>query len=67
MTPDIDGMKRLGIEPESTIGALVSECGFDVFVRDDGTNHSKYPGRCGEERDGVGLDAGKRCLSGTCA
>jgi len=37
MTPDVDGMQRLGIEPDSTIGALVSECGFDVFVRDDGT------------------------------
>jgi len=44
MTPDHEGMKRLGIDPESTIGALVSECGFDVFVRDDGTNHRDYPG-----------------------
>ena len=51
MTPDIDGMKRLGIEPESTIGALVSECGFDVFVRDDGTNHTLYPNRHGEDYD----------------
>lgn len=51
MTPDHEGMKRLGIEPESTIGALVSECGFDVFVRDDGTNHSDYPGRDGEDYD----------------
>ncbi|MFT6309276.1 MAG: arylsulfatase A-like enzyme, partial [Halioglobus sp.] len=42
MTPDADGMQRLGIEPDSTIGALISECGFDVFVRDDGTNHSDY-------------------------
>ena len=38
MRADKEGMKRLGIEPESTIGALVSECGFEVFVRDDGTN-----------------------------
>lgn len=51
MTPDIDGMKRLGIEPESTIGALVSECGFDVFVRDDGTNSTEYPNRHGEDYD----------------
>jgi len=51
MTPDLEGMKRLGIEPQSTIGALVSECGFDVFVRDDGTNHSDYPGRCSEDYD----------------
>ncbi len=51
MTPDIAGMKRLGIEPDSTIGALVAECGFDVMVRDDGTNHTDYPGRCAEDYD----------------
>jgi len=51
MTPDINGMQRLGIEPDSTIGALVSECGFDVFVRDDGTNPSIYPNRHGEDYD----------------
>ncbi len=51
MTPDADGMKRLGIEPDSTIGALVSECGFDVFVRDDGTNPTSYPNRHGEDYD----------------
>lgn len=51
MTPDREGMKRLGIEPESTIGALVSECGFEVFLRDDGTNHSDYPGRRAEDYD----------------
>ncbi|MDE2914420.1 MAG: alkaline phosphatase family protein [Paracoccaceae bacterium] len=51
MTPDREGMKRLGIVPESTIGARVSECGFDVSVRDDGTNHSDYPGRHAEDYD----------------
>ncbi|MEM7259840.1 MAG: sulfatase-like hydrolase/transferase, partial [Pseudomonadota bacterium] len=51
MTPDVDGMKRLGIEPESTIGALVSECGFDVFVRDDGTNATIYPNRHAQDYD----------------
>ena len=51
MTPDVDGMKRLGITPESTIGALVSECGFDVFVRDDGTNATEYPNRHAEDYD----------------
>lgn len=51
MTPDVDGMQRLGIEPESNIGALVSQCGFEVFVRDDGTNHSAYPGRNAEDYD----------------
>ena len=51
MTPDKEGMARLGIEPDSVIGALVSECGFEVFVRDDGTNHSDYPHRHGEDYD----------------
>ena len=51
MTPDLDGMKRLGIEPEGTIGARVSECGFEVLVRDDGTNHSDYPSRHAADYD----------------
>ena len=51
MTPDLAGMARLGIEPESTIGALVSECGFDVFVRDDGTNATEYPKRHAKDYD----------------
>lgn len=51
MTPDYEGMQRLGIEPESTIGALIGECGFDVFVRDDGTNASEYPNRHAEDYD----------------
>ncbi len=51
MTPDLDGMKRLGIEPESTIGALVSECGFDAFVRDDGLNPTLYPYRHSQDYD----------------
>jgi len=51
MTPDREGMERLGISPESTIGALISECGFDVAIRDDGTNHSAYPGRHAEDYD----------------
>jgi arylsulfatase A-like enzyme len=51
MTADLEGMRRLGISPQSAIGALVSECGFDVAVRDDGTNHSDYPGRHAEDYD----------------
>ncbi len=51
MTPDHEGMSRLGIDPESVIGALVSECGFEVFVRDDGTNHSDFPSRHAEDYD----------------
>lgn len=51
MIPDVEGMKRLGIEPDSIIGALVSECGFEPFVRDDGLNPSFYGGRHGEDYD----------------
>ncbi|MFW2541798.1 sulfatase-like hydrolase/transferase [Primorskyibacter sp. 2E107] len=36
MAADAEGMRRLGIEPDSVIGARVSECGFDIFERDDG-------------------------------
>ncbi len=36
--PDLEGMARLGIAPDSQVGKRLSECGFDVFVRDDGTN-----------------------------
>ncbi|PQO24068.1 phosphonate monoester hydrolase [Rhodobacteraceae bacterium WD3A24] len=36
MEADEKGMERLGIQPDSIIGARVSECGFDVVVRDDG-------------------------------
>ena len=36
MAVDTNGMERLGLSTDSVIGARVSECGFDVFVRDDG-------------------------------
>lgn len=36
MKADAEGMERLGISRESVIGARVSECGFDIFERDDG-------------------------------
>ncbi len=36
MAADAEGMRRLGLEPDSVIGARVSECGFDVYERDDG-------------------------------
>lgn len=36
MRVDAAGMARLGLAPDSIIGARVSECGFDVFERDDG-------------------------------
>lgn len=49
MRPDEEGMKRLGIDPESTIGALVSQCGFEEFVRDDGTNAATDKNRHAED------------------
>jgi len=36
MVPDRAGMARLGIAPESHIGVLQAECGFEPFERDDG-------------------------------
>jgi len=36
MRADTEGMARLGLSPDSVIGARVAQCGFDVFVRDDG-------------------------------
>mgnify|MGYP002525438316 FL=1 len=36
MKVDAEGMERLGISVDSIIGARVSECGFDIFERDDG-------------------------------
>ncbi|QDO98583.1 alkaline phosphatase family protein [Ferrovibrio terrae] len=36
MKSDDDGMKRLGVDPKSSLGVLISECGFEPFERDDG-------------------------------
>jgi len=36
MAIDAAGMQRLGLNADSVIGARVAECGFDIFVRDDG-------------------------------
>ncbi|WP_300035232.1 sulfatase-like hydrolase/transferase [uncultured Roseobacter sp.] len=36
MKADAEGMARLGLSPDSTIGARQAECGFDVWCRDDG-------------------------------
>ncbi len=38
MRADAEGMARLGLAPDSVIGARVADCGFDVHVRDDGLN-----------------------------
>ncbi|WP_029041665.1 alkaline phosphatase family protein [Cucumibacter marinus] len=36
MQADAKGLERLGIAPDSVIGARQAECGFDVVLRDDG-------------------------------
>ena len=36
MRADAKGMERLGLVPDSIIGARHSECGFDNYCRDDG-------------------------------
>ncbi|MEO0936675.1 MAG: sulfatase-like hydrolase/transferase [Pseudomonadota bacterium] len=36
MKADAEGMARLGLAPDSVIGARQAECGFDTWVRDDG-------------------------------
>ncbi|HTV71802.1 MAG TPA: alkaline phosphatase family protein [Rhizobiaceae bacterium] len=36
MKADAEGLARLGIDPDSIIGVLQSECGFEPFERDDG-------------------------------
>jgi arylsulfatase A-like enzyme len=36
MKADASGMARLGLSPDSVIGARQAECGFDTWIRDDG-------------------------------
>ncbi len=36
MAPDLEGLKMLGIAPDSIIGVHVAECGFEPYERDDG-------------------------------
>lgn len=36
MKADIAGLDRLGISHDGVIGTRVAECGFDVYIRDDG-------------------------------
>ncbi len=43
MAPDLEGMKALGIAPQSIIGVHVAECGFEPYERDDGLHPSGRP------------------------
>jgi len=40
MAADLEGLRRLGIDPESQIGIHASQCGFEPFERDDGLHPS---------------------------
>jgi arylsulfatase A-like enzyme len=48
MRTDVEGMERIGLAPETMIGARVKECGFDAYERDDGLypegHEAKFPG-----------------------
>ena len=41
MAPDLEGMKALGIAPDSIIGVHVAECGFEPYERDDGLHPTR--------------------------
>ena len=45
MTADVEGMKRLGLSPDSEIGVRVAECGFEPYEREDGLHPDgpRYP------------------------
>jgi len=43
MAPDIEGLKALGIAPDSIIGVHVAECGFEPYERDDGLHPTGKP------------------------
>jgi arylsulfatase A-like enzyme len=45
MRADVEGMQRLGIDPNSIVGVRVSECGFDPYERDDGLHAVGPDGR----------------------
>ncbi len=58
MSADAEGMKRLGLAPDSTIGALVSECGFEPYERDDGLHPSTSYGKRNKAYDDYMKDRG---------
>ncbi|MFG6529713.1 MULTISPECIES: alkaline phosphatase family protein [unclassified Sulfitobacter] len=43
MAADIEGLRRLGLSPDSEIGVLISECGFEPYERDDGLHPDGGP------------------------
>jgi len=45
MVADAEGMKRLGLAPDSDIGVSVAQCGFEPYERDDGLHPSTKYGK----------------------
>ena len=43
MEADTAGMQRLGIDPGTSLGVRVAQCGFEPFERDDGLNPDPSP------------------------
>jgi arylsulfatase A-like enzyme len=43
MAVDREGMARLGIDPNSDVGVLAAECGFEPYERDDGLHPDQSP------------------------
>ena len=50
MKADSEGMERLGLSRDSVIGARQAECGFDVWIRDDGLWAEGPDGQYDEKR-----------------
>ena len=50
MKADAKGMARLGLEPDSIVGARQAECGFDVWIRNDGLCADGPDGRYDDKR-----------------
>ena len=43
MIPDVEGMNRLGLTPDSPENMYLSECGFEAIERDDGLHSDRAP------------------------
>lgn len=57
MAADLEGMERLGIDPDSVIGVHVAQCGFEPYERDDGI-HPDGPYDSGPDYDRYLRDQG---------
>lgn len=59
MTADKEGMERLGIDASTGIGALVAECGFEIWDRNDGVvpdGAKKQPSHYNEHLGALGYE-----------